>query len=149
MTVRDPTYGEQFENISKCCLWYLKLSVLGHWMNSKNDSPLQSTVHERIKKNRRKLVIFNKKKCIFHNFLGSCLLIFSKMVLCRRLCFLRCEKCPKTLKLALENTFKFFTIRGDPYCQKVTQSRKKGWNNNIKKIKWGQKIEQENGSGVL
>ena len=58
-------------------------------------------------------------------------LIFSKTVLCKGLRFFALRSVSQNAKLellktTLGNTFKFFTIRGVPYGQKVTRNRKKG-----------------------
>ena len=93
----------------------------------KHCSPLQSTVHEKIKKNGKKLSVFNKK-CIFDYF-RQFFLIFSRTVLSRGLRFFALRSVSKNAyfelsKTTFGNIFKFFTIRGVPYGQKVTRRRK-------------------------
>ena len=85
--------------------------------NAKNLSSLQSTISEKIKKNRPKWSKMVKMVKIDH-FCRS-FLIFSETVLCRELRFLALHSVHQNPSFELSKStirqfFRFFTIRGDP-----------------------------------
>ena len=108
------------KNLKNCRIVDLDSSKEGFWCtecNARNLSSLQSTVSEKIKKDRQKWSILTILT-IFDHF-GRFFLIFSEMVLCRELRFFALHSVQENPSFELSKStirqfFRFFTIRGDP-----------------------------------